>query len=213
MTNKTAGVLLKEARIQKHITLEDVEVHTKIRKKFLEAIENDTYALLPSMSYAKGFVKNYAEYLGMNSEVVMAFFRRQNAEISRSSLLPKGVDEPLNRPFFRLTPTRFTLGIILFFILIFLGYFGIQVSTIQKAPKLVLTEPVDNSKTLEKRLNVMGETDMDATITLNGISVLVRSDGKFFDSVTLTPGVNTITIVATSKFGKTETVLKRVQLE
>ena len=56
--------------------------------KVFIAIEADSYDLLPSVSYAKGFGKNYAEYLGVSSKDVLAFFRRQTADVSRQSMLP-----------------------------------------------------------------------------------------------------------------------------
>jgi hypothetical protein len=51
----------------------------------------------------------------------------------------------------------------------------------------------------------LGKTDPDATISINGVSVLVRGDGKFFDQLNLDPGVNKIIIVATSRLGKSVT--------
>jgi len=59
----TVGTMLKDARVAKGISLGEVEKQTKIRIKFLEAIERDAYHVLPSPIYAKGFVKNYSEYL------------------------------------------------------------------------------------------------------------------------------------------------------
>ncbi|MCJ7826477.1 hypothetical protein MUP56_02585, partial [Patescibacteria group bacterium] len=58
-----------------------------------------------------------------------------------------------------------------------------------------------------------GKTSSDATVTVNGVSVLVRSDGNFFDQVSLDPGVNTITITATSRFGKSTTIVRKVGLK
>jgi cytoskeletal protein RodZ len=210
---KTAGSLLREARLGKKISLETVEQATKIRKKFLEAIESDDFSKLPSQSYAKGFVKNYSDYLDLDSANVLAFFRRQNIDVSRSSLLPKGIADPLNRSKFNLTPTRFIMVFIGFLIILFLLYFGFQYMRLQTPPLLKIIEPITAVTTQNKRLNVMGETDPDATVTINGISALVRSDGKFFDTVTLNQGNNSIVIIATSRFGKTQTIIKNILLE
>jgi cytoskeleton protein RodZ len=210
---KTAGSLLREVRIEKKISLETVELATKIRKKFLEAIESDDFSKLPSLSYAKGFVKNYSDYLGLDSANVLAFFRRQNADVTRSSLLPKGMAEPLNRSIYHLTPTRFIMVFIGFLIVMFLIYFGFQYVKLQTPPSLNVIEPTEMVKTQDKRVNVMGETDPDATVMINSVGALVRSDGKFFDSVPLFPGSNIITIISTSRFGKTRTVTRTVLLE
>lgn len=103
---RTVGEMLKEARIEKKYSLEDIERGTKIRLKFLQAMERDDFAQMPSLSYAKGFIKNYSEFLGLNSKTVLAFFRRQTIDTPKSHLLPKGMGEPLNRSLFQLTPVN-----------------------------------------------------------------------------------------------------------
>src|SRR3989344_4071170 len=104
---KTVGSILEQARAAKNITLEEAEKVTKIRAKFLEAMEADDYSQLPSISYAKGFVKNYSEYLGLDSKTVLAFFRRQTTDVSRASLLPKKESAAFNKSFIQLTPGKF----------------------------------------------------------------------------------------------------------
>lgn len=208
----TVGTMLKEARIAKGISLVDVEKQTKIRLKFLEAIEQDAYHLLPSPVYAKGFVKNYSEFLGLDSNVVMAFFRRQSEDIKRFVILPKKAMD-INDTSVRLTPGRFITLLLIGFSILFLSYFFIQYKKLQKAPELTITKPISESIVGEKKLDIMGETNSDTTVTVNGVSVTVRGDGKFFTQVTLEPGVNTITVTATSRFGKTATKTVKVGLQ
>lgn len=210
---KTVGSILREAREAKHLTFEQIEVATKIRAKFLEAIEADDYTTLPSVAYAKGFVKNYGEFLGIPAETTMAFFRRQTKDVARSAILPKGVTESLNRTWFQLTPGKFLLLLIVGLVTIFLSYLGIQYRQIQSPPRITLEAPADNTVSSIRKIDLLGATDPDATVTVNGVSVLVRSDGKFFDQVSLEPGKNTITIIASSRFGKTTTVTRVVSFQ
>lgn len=209
---KTVGSILKEARIAKNLTLADVEKVTKIRAKFLNAIEQDAYQLLPSPIYAKGFVKNYGEYLGLESTRVMAFFRRQTDDVKRLSILPNK-SEDIGSKGLRITPGRFIALIVGVFIFIFLVYFGLQYKKLYMPPTLTITSPVQESIVKEKKLDILGITNPDATITVNGVSVTVRSDGRFFTQISLDPGVNTITVLATSRFGKTTTILRKVGLQ
>jgi cytoskeletal protein RodZ len=209
---KTVGSILKEARIAKNLTLEDVEKVTKIRAKFLDAIEEDAYQLLPSPIYAKGFVKNYGEFLGLESTRVMAFFRRQSVDIKRSAILPSK-SEDIGSKGLRITPGRFIALVIGAFILIFLVYFGFQYQKLYRPPTLTITTPIHESVVQEKKLDILGMTNPDATVTVNGVSVTVRSDGRFFTQITLDPGVNTITTLATSRFGKTTTIIRKVGLQ
>lgn len=208
----TVGTMLKEARVAKGISLIDVEKQTKIRLKFLEAIEQDAYHLLPSPVYAKGFVKNYSEFLGLDSSVIMAFFRRQSEDIKRSVILPKKAMD-IGGTGVRLTPGRFITILLIGLSIIFLSYFFLQYQKLQRAPVLTITKPINESIVGEKKLDVMGETNSDTTVTVNGVSVSVRGDGKFFTQVTLEPGVNTLTVSATSRFGKTATKTVKVGLQ
>ncbi|MBI2405349.1 helix-turn-helix domain-containing protein [Candidatus Gottesmanbacteria bacterium] len=210
---KTVGEILKETRLSRGFTLQHIEQGTKIRLKFLEAIEQDDYPKLPSLSYAKGFVKNYAEFLGLNSRHILAFFRRQTEEVPRSTLLPKGLAAPLNQPFLRLTPGRFLTIILVGFVTVFLLYFGVQYLRLQNPPPLVVDSPKDQLVTTQRRIDVLGKTDPDATVIVNGVSALVRSDGRFFDQVQLSSGINKVTIVATSRWNKTTTIVREVGVQ
>jgi len=207
---KTVGSILKEARIAKKLTLADVEKVTKIRAKFLDAIEQDAYQLLPSPIYAKGFVKNYGEYLGLENTRVMAFFRRQTDDVKRLNILPNK-SEDIGSKGLRITPGRFITFVVGVFIFVFLIYFGFQYQKLYIPPTLTITTPVQESIVKEKKLDILGTTN--PTIMVNGISVTVRSDGRFFTQITLEPGVNTITILATSRYGKTTTVVRKVGLQ
>jgi cytoskeletal protein RodZ len=210
---KTVGQMLSEARISQSLTLEEVERGTKIRTRFIQAIESDTFERLPSVSYAKGFVKNYSEYLGMDSTKVLAFFRRQTEDITKSTLLPKGIEHPLNRSWFQLTPGKFIALVVVALVIIFLLYLGFQYQSLNKPPFLILDSPKNQMVTSDFHIDVLGRTDSDATVTINGISVLVRSDGKFFDQVVLEPGVNTIKVISTSRFGKTTTLTREIGIQ
>ncbi len=208
---KTVGSILKEARSLKKLSLDQAETATKIRLKFLTAIESDDYSGLPSLSYAKGFVKNYSEYLGLDSSTVLAFFRRQTTDVSRTSLLPK--KDTMSTHGFHLTPGRFLAGILIVLVLIFLGYLGLQYGKLNQPPDLSVDSPKNQLVVQERRVDILGKTDPDAAVTVNGINVVVRADGKFFDQISLESGVNKITVVATSRFGKTATIVREVGLQ
>jgi cytoskeletal protein RodZ len=210
---KTVGSILRETRLRKSLTLESVEAATRIRRKFLTALEADDFRSLPSMIYAKGFIKNYSEYLGLDSATVLAFFRRQIDDAGRASVLPKGVSEPLDASPFALTPGRFVLLLVVGLVGVFLMYFVFQYRRLQQPPSLTIDTPKNESVVSERKIDVTGTTDNDATVTINGISVLVRPDGKFFDQVALEAGVNTVTIVATSRYGKSAAVVRKVGLQ
>lgn len=69
------GESLRSTREAKGISLEQAEEDTKIRKKYLQALEDGDYDVIPGRVYAKGFLRNYANYLGLNQEEVMLEYK------------------------------------------------------------------------------------------------------------------------------------------
>jgi cytoskeleton protein RodZ len=65
------GATLREARVRKGLTLVQVEEDTKIRSKYLQALENEEFGDLPGEAYAKGFLRSYATYLGLDAQVIL----------------------------------------------------------------------------------------------------------------------------------------------
>ena len=62
------GSVLEQARKERGLTLDDVEQATKIRKRYLAGLEREDYGVLPDAVYAQGFLKTYANYLGLDGE-------------------------------------------------------------------------------------------------------------------------------------------------
>jgi hypothetical protein len=62
------GSSLREAREQRDLSHADVERHTRIRTRYLRALEEETFELLPGTVYAKGFLRAYADYLGLDGQ-------------------------------------------------------------------------------------------------------------------------------------------------
>jgi cytoskeletal protein RodZ len=64
------GRILEQTRRERGISLEEVEHATKIRKRYLTGLEREDYALLPDAVYAQGFLKTYANFLGLDGEAL-----------------------------------------------------------------------------------------------------------------------------------------------
>lgn len=87
------GKTLKEARLARGLTLEAVEEETKIRRKYIQAMEEEQFQILPGAVYAKAFLKNYAKYLNVNIEEALETFGRQNIEDTLTEEIEKPADE------------------------------------------------------------------------------------------------------------------------
>ncbi len=71
------GSTLREARIRARIDMAEVESRTKIRAKYLRAIENEEWDLLPGPVYAKSFLRTYGDYLGLDSRMLVEEYKRR----------------------------------------------------------------------------------------------------------------------------------------
>jgi cytoskeletal protein RodZ len=81
------GRLLEHKRKDQGLSLEEVEQATKIRKRYLTGLEREDYAMLPDAVYARGFLKTYANYLGLDGE---AFARQLKS--TRKPRRERGID-------------------------------------------------------------------------------------------------------------------------
>lgn len=71
------GQLLRKAREQRGYTLDHIQEMTKIRKRYLEAIEEGDYKVLPGSFYVRAFVKSYAEAVGLDAEEILRLYQKE----------------------------------------------------------------------------------------------------------------------------------------
>ena len=204
-----AGIKLKEKRLEKGLSLEDVSKNTKIKQEFLEFIENGAYEKLPSVSYAQGFVRNYAKFLNLNEKEIMAIFRREFEGEKLYRVLPKGFEQEDEFPISRLKIRRSALFIILS-LLIFLGYIFFQYRYAIINPPLTITSPKNLSVTSSSQIKVIGKTDSNATVYVNSDAVSVDESGNFQKVIFVFPGKTIITVRAVNKFLKETT--KKIEI-
>src|SRR5207244_12256217 len=87
------GETLRRARLSKNVTFEDAERVTRIRLEYLEALEREDFTKLPAPVYARGFLRSYAGYLGLDPGQLMPFFPVGHVEEPKLDPLPE-VDQP-----------------------------------------------------------------------------------------------------------------------
>jgi Helix-turn-helix domain len=108
----TIGDSLREARMREHLDIADVEARTKIRAKYLRALENEEFGMLPGPTFVKTFLRTYAEALGLDPQVLVEEYRatyepREEAEhlqqlgptaVARDRRRGGGIGPPPPRP-------------------------------------------------------------------------------------------------------------------
>jgi cytoskeleton protein RodZ len=68
------GISLREARLRQHLERPEAEQATKIRGKYLRALEEEQFEVLPAQTYVKGFLRAYADYLGLDGQLYVDEF-------------------------------------------------------------------------------------------------------------------------------------------
>lgn len=116
---ESLGKYLKAERELRNLSLEETAKFTKIRKQFLEAIEEDRYELLPPATYVKGFLTAYARYLGLDSNDVL--LRYQNYLKSLTISPPLELQQQIPTPKKRVRPWVFF--ILAFAIILVIAFF------------------------------------------------------------------------------------------
>ena len=82
------GDTLREARMRQKIDITEIEAKTKIRAKYLRAMENEEFDLLPGSTFAKSFLRTYAEALGLDAHRLVEEYRAQYEPRDDSELPP-----------------------------------------------------------------------------------------------------------------------------
>ena len=195
------GYRLQEARIEKSLTLLDVSKATKIRVEFLKAIEMGRYDRLPSPTYVQGFVRNYAKFLGLPENQILAVFRREFDAEKAYEVLPKGLPRTGEFSIKRIKIGRNFLlaGIAVSALLIFIFY---QYRYAFLKPALEIKEPKSGEVINSLYLTVSGKTDRDATVFVDDEAVVIGDDGSFKKTLTFFPGQTIVNIKVVNRFGR-----------
>lgn len=188
--------------------METVSRELHIKKENLEALENADWQSLPEPAYVQGFIKNYSDYLGLDSKYLLALYRREydpKKHPQNISVFEK------NKQFF-LTPTRIGAIAFIMIVLVFASYIFLQYTSILKSPTLTLTSPPDNQTTTIPVTQIAGKTEAGATVSLNGEFIAVDEQGNFKEEFELNDGQNLIEIIAAKRLSPKTKITRIIRL-
>jgi cytoskeleton protein RodZ len=185
------GARLREARMRAKIDINEVEVRTKIRAKYLRAIENEEWDLLPGEIYAKSFLRTYGEYLGLDTRQLIDDFRSRYESPPDHELrpiAPLGSRERERQSRGPLIPPRLIVGAVLIAvvaILYFVGSSGSPNTTTPTRPVVTTPAPrVRRHHPATPHRTVPSTVKLQLTATGQIYVCLVNGTGK-----TLIPGL------------------------
>ena len=211
------GDALRLQREAMGVTMQQAAEDTRIREKFLQAIENGDYQSLPGTVYTKGFLRNYAQYLNLDPEEALALYtgERGGSEPARTFAPMK----PLVKRSFIFTPTVLVPVVVLAGIVLFIGYVYYQFTNFAVAPHVDITDPPGDAVSQTAEYTVKGRTNPDGRITVRvspGLDTIndVRParDGTFSVTVPLKPGPNHVEVQVLDPAGKLAQASRTIQL-
>jgi cytoskeletal protein RodZ len=198
---------LKVIRRKKQLSLSNVEQETKIRAHYLEAIEDGRLDLLPP-AYSKGYIRRYAEFLGVAKETIeheLELLIQQQPK--KQPFSPRGMGKEHQ---WSITPKIITTVFSLIVLIGFIGYVTYQVRQFAAPPVLEVTKPTTDSVVTLETFAIEGRTEPGATVYVDSLQASTGSDGAFSYLLTLRPGLNQITIRAENRIKKQTTKIVSV---
>ena len=191
------------------ISFSDLAHRTSIPIRHLKKMEKGEWCDLPPGVYVKGFLKKYAQAVGLD-EGELAL--RYESEWQNICLVP-GVSRKaqsggrfgfLNQISFR----RAIIGLAGLFILSYLAW---QLEPILEHPKLVLSSPAsEDTNVTSPNFSLEGQITPGSILTINNEQIYAEENGGFKKEIELLPGLNVLEIKAVSRFGQESKIVKRV---
>jgi cytoskeletal protein RodZ len=213
MKIKSVGEILRDERVSHNVTIEYLAEKTKIKQEYLEFLEKNRFEKLPSAPFIKGYIKTYARIFGFEYKPLVAILRRDYKESAKGKLIPRDFIKPVLRKRITWNPMTASVMIASSVFATLAAFVIYKWYIFNKPPFIEIYSPAENSE-VASQVIVEGKTDPEAILSVNSQPVTLQTDGQFKTEI-LVPreGINTITIEATDKRGKTNLVQKSVRVK
>ena len=197
--------VLKNLREKKEISTSQLSSLTGIEEKFLKALEEKRWDLLPPDIYIEGYLRKISKILGVEFKDLWNLYRIQKRTLyfsGKKDIFPETKEK---KGFL-----KFDFGKLIWFVLIALGlfYIGLSLKPFFVAPKLEVFSPAFDSVSFEDKVKIEGETT--AKLLLINNKEIPLKEGKFSYSFPLVPGLNILRIEAKNYFGKSAVIERKI---
>jgi cytoskeletal protein RodZ len=211
------GEVLRGAREAKGVELSRVERDTKIRARYLSALERGEYRELPGPVYTKGFLRNYGLYLGLDPEYLVDLYRLETSGVAIERPAPGTGPRARRRRrtrTFVVTPGLVWAAILTIMVGAFIAWLTFEFVNFAGIPELRITKPAgDVAAYREAQIEIEGVTAPDARISVDGLGenreVTADHDGQFKFVAQLRPGSNVVELTASDPKTKRDSETQR----
>jgi cytoskeleton protein RodZ len=164
------GNSLREARLRQGLDFPEIEQATKVRPKYLRALEDEQFDILPGQTYVKGFLRSYAEYLGLDGQLYVDEYNSRYIHVDEETPLRTRSSSSLGRaaPRFAASVVLVALAAIAVLTLLVFAAWRYGSSTPETAILDYSTQPP--ASTTSTRPKVPRAPARRARITITGVS-------------------------------------------
>ncbi len=214
----TLGEVLRAARERKGITVEQASEDTRIRQKFLHALEAGDYQALPGAVYTKGFLRNYGEYLDLDIDELVAVYQAERpAPEPPQRLAPL---RPISRRTMVFTPRVVVPGVVAAGVVLFVGWLYYQFVSFAVPPRLAIEDPQTDSIVQAQEYTVRGKTVPEAKVSVTVFpgpdrytDIRPAADGSFSVTIRLKPGPNHVEVEVLDASGKVNLATRVIRVD
>lgn len=182
---KTVGEILKSERLKQNKSILQLHRETKIPERFIEALETNSFSVLPPDTFVKGFIKIYSQALGLSSSQLLAVYRRDREGQEQKEIVPPSLSDDGVQQKWHWTPKLTAIMVISIIMAIFLSYLGWQIWQFLAPPKLIVEQPANNQIIKEETVEVIGQVNKDVSVYVNDQLVNITDQGKFTYTIKL----------------------------
>lgn len=197
---------IKKAREKKKITLQKASADLKININYLKALEEGCFEKLPEGVYKKNFLRDYCHYLGLNYNDFLQIFLKKEEDTK---------EDPFSKKIIKnykliIFPKILKNILIVFVVFSCLMYLIFSLKEIVAPPFLSVSNPEDNLVLENNFINILGVSEPEAEVTINGELVMIDKEGGFSKKIDLSKGVNEIIIKSKKKYSRENIIIKRI---
>jgi len=213
MRTKTIGEALKEERIGHRLRIEDLSKKTRIRVRYLQALEENKFSELPSTTFVKGYIKTYANIFGFDHKPLIAMLRRDYKESVKGRLVPREFIKPVLKRRISRTPITLVAIILVSIFSSLVIYIGFQWHNLNKPPSLEISKPHEQD-VVSSKVVIEGKTIPDAILIINEQPISLQPSGDFKTEILIpNEGIAIITIEAKDRRGKENIIQRTVNVQ
>lgn len=212
MTEKTQQVhplneILRETMASKGLTIQRLHQATEVPERYLSMLLEGQYDKMPALPYVRGYIFKIAEVLELEGKDLWNQYKAEASSFLKSS----GKDDRLPHNRFAISGIKLKwAGAVLAVVGIGI-YLAINANNILGQPKLYILQPAqDVFVTNNNEIVLVGVTEPENKILINGEEIFVGKNGEFSQTYTLEEGLNTFKISAKKILGREKQVIRQV---